>query len=124
VANRIPPPPVYVLRDFKSVCDEMFDELLVARWRGRPGSSDRLAAVDHGESYQVTISTADADPNALELEVSDHSLRLRIPAWSGSVQNTCHFPHPIDSDRVTASWRDGVLQVTLPKKRGRRIAVA
>jgi HSP20 family molecular chaperone IbpA len=112
------------LRDFKNLCDEMFDELLVARWRGRPGSgSDRLVAVDQGESYQVTLPTADADPQTLELEVSDHSLRLSIPSWSGSAQNTCHFPHPIDSERVTANWRDGVLQVTLPKKRGRRIVV-
>ena len=113
-----------MLADFRNVCDEMFDELLVARWRGRPARLIASRAVELGESYQVTISTADADPNALELEVSDHSLRLRIPAWTGALQNTCHFPHPIDSDRVTASWRDGVLQVTLPKKRGRRIAVA
>ena len=102
----------------------MFDELLVARWRGRSGfNNERVVAVDQGESYQVTLPTADADPQNLELEVSDHSLRLRIPGWSGSAQNTCHFPHPIDSERVTASWRDGILQVTLPKKRGRRIVV-
>jgi HSP20 family molecular chaperone IbpA len=102
----------------------MFDELLVARWRGRPDSGgNRVVAVDQGESYQVTIPTADADPQTMELEVSDHSLRLNMPSWSGSAQNTCHFPHPIDSERVTASWRDGVLQVTLPKKRGRRIVV-
>lgn len=102
----------------------MFDELLVARWRGRPGSGGiRLVAVDQGESYQVTIPTTDADPQTMELEVSDHSLRLSMPSWNGSAQNTCHFPHPIDSERVTASWRDGVLQVTLPKKRGRRIVV-
>jgi HSP20 family molecular chaperone IbpA len=102
----------------------MFDELLVARWRGRPSEGGgRVVAADKGESYQVTIFTADADPQTMELEVSDHSLRLRLPSWSGSAQNTCHFPHPIDSERVTASWRDGVLQVTLPKKRGRRIVV-
>jgi HSP20 family molecular chaperone IbpA len=103
----------------------MFDELLIARWRGRLGpGGDRVVAVDHGESYRVTIPTADADPKTLELEVSDHSLRLSMASWSGPAQHTCHFPHPIDSERVTASWRDGTLQVTLPKKRGRRIAVA
>jgi HSP20 family molecular chaperone IbpA len=111
------------LRDFKNLCDEMFDELLVARWRARPGLGSDLVAVDHGESYQLTLPTVDADPQTMELEVSDHSLRLRMPSWSGSAQNTCHFPHPIDSERVTAIWRGGVLQVTLPKKRGRRIVV-
>jgi len=102
----------------------MFEELLVSRWRGRGGSRDRIVAVDQGEFYQVTIPTANADPQTLELEVSDHSLRLRIPGWSGPQLNTCEFSHPIDSERVTASWRDGILQVTLPKKRGRRIVVA
>jgi HSP20 family molecular chaperone IbpA len=98
---------------------------LTARWHGRQGSvGDRVIAVDKGESYQVTIPTADADPKTFELEVSDHSLRLNIRRWSGLVQNTCHFANPIDSERVTATWRDGVLQVTLPKKRGRRIPVA
>ena len=91
--------------------------------RGQGSGSDRLVLVDQGESYQVTLPTADADPQTMDLEVSDHSLRLRTRSWSGLAQNTCHFPHPIDSERVTASWRDGVLQVTLPKKRGRRIVV-
>ena len=102
----------------------MFDDLLIAHWRPRTGlPSARVVAVDLGASYQVNITTAGADPHAMELEVTDYALLVRIPAKSGHTQNSCRFPHPIDCDRVTASWREGVLQVILPKKPRRRITV-
>jgi HSP20 family molecular chaperone IbpA len=115
----------YALPDFKDLCDRMFDDLLVARWRPRGGDQvgERAVAVDLGTSYQVNITTADADPQTMELEVTDYELVVRIPAKSGHAHNSCRFPHPIDCDQVTANWREGVLQVILPKKPKRRIPV-
>jgi HSP20 family molecular chaperone IbpA len=120
VASRtLPQSTAFALRDFASVCDEMFDDLLISRWR----QGERAVAVDLGDTYQVKIATASADPQAMELEVSDYTLDLRIPAVTGASKHTCRFAHPIDSERVTASWREGVLQILLPKRRPRRIAV-
>jgi HSP20 family molecular chaperone IbpA len=125
VARRTPPVlSAYALPDFNNLCDQMFDDLLIARWRPRRGHpGERVVAVDLGTSYQVNITTADADPHAMELEVTDYALLVRSPSKSGHTHNSCRFPHPIDCDRVTASWRDGVLQIVLPKKPRRRITV-
>jgi len=125
VASRIPPVlPAYGLPEFNDLCDQMFDDLLIARWRPRAGQpGERAVAVDLGGSYQVNIATAGADPHAMELEVTDYALLVRVPAKSGHTHSSCRFPHPIDCDQVSASWRDGVLQIILPKKQPRRITV-
>jgi HSP20 family molecular chaperone IbpA len=121
VASRaIQPLELFALGDFARMCDEMFDDLLVSRWR----QGERVVAIDRGDSYQVKIATANADPQAMELEVSDYFLHLRVPAVTGASKHTCRFAHPIDTERVTASWREGVLQIVLPKRRPRKIAVA
>jgi len=97
----------------------MFDDLLISRWQ----QGERTVAADLGDSYQVKIAIANADPKSMELEVSDYAMHLRVPAVTGASKHTCRFAHPIDSDRVTASWRDGLLEILLPKRRPRRIAV-
>jgi HSP20 family molecular chaperone IbpA len=97
----------------------MFDDLLISRWR----QGERAVAVDLGDSYKVKIAAANADPQAMELEVSDYAMHLRVPAVAGASKHTCRFAHPIDSERVTASWREGVLEIVLPKRRPRRITV-
>lgn len=99
----------------------MFEDLLIARWR--PDKGERTVAVDLGDAYQVQIAAANADPKSMELEVSDYALHLRIPAITGASRHACRFAHPIDSERVTASWREGILDILLPKRRPRRIAV-
>lgn len=97
----------------------MFDDLLISRWR----QGERTVAIDLGDTYQVKIDAANADPQSMELEVSDYAMHLRVPAVTGASKHTCRFAHPIDSERVTASWRDGLLEILLPKRRPRRIAV-
>jgi HSP20 family molecular chaperone IbpA len=109
------------LRDFASLCDEMFDELLIERWR--PNQGERAVAVDLGDSYRVKIATANADPHKMELEVTGNTMRLRVPSGNGTSKHTCRFAHPIDPEQVSASWHQGILQIVLPKRRPRRIAV-
>ena len=109
------------MRDFARLCDELFDDLLIQRWRQRDG--ERIVAVDLGESYEVKINAENTDPHAIELEVSDHVLQLRLPRVGGTGRHSCRFSQAIDSERVTANWRDGVLHISLPKRMPRRIPV-
>jgi HSP20 family protein len=39
----------------------------------------------------------------------------RIERWSGSFEGHFQLPIPVQADRVRASYRDGVLEVRLPK---------
>jgi HSP20 family protein len=39
----------------------------------------------------------------------------RIERWSGSFERHIQLPIPVQPDRVRASYRDGVLEIRLPK---------
>jgi HSP20 family protein len=51
--------------------------------------------------------------------VSDHQVKEgnyhRIERWSGSFERHIELPFPAKADRVRASYREGVLEVRLPK---------
>ena len=39
----------------------------------------------------------------------------RLERWSGSFEGHLQLPIPVQADRVRASYRDGVLEIRLPK---------
>lgn len=113
------------LRDFERACDELFDEWL-GRWRSGAAAvaSAGAVAVDRGEEYEVRIEAAVADPQAIYVEVGETSLIVRIPAGAGpAAEHKVTFVQPIDRERATSRWQNGMLTVTLPKQRGRRLKV-
>lgn len=110
--------------DFARAFDELFEDLLISRWRESPRRTlDRALVADHGLQYEVKIPTAGADPNSVGVEVSDRRLIVRIPGPSSVVENVFDFAQPVDCEGVSAKWSSGVLSIVLPKKRGRRITV-
>ena len=114
------------LRDFERACDELFDEWL-GRWHGRAGARPSSGAVvlDRGEAYEVWVEAAVSDPGVIEIELSDATLVVRIPAQDAkpSVERRITFAHPVDREQATARWAEGKLAVVLPKARGRRIKI-
>ncbi len=110
--------------DFERAFDELFDEILVGRWRSaaQRAAGDALI-VDRGAEYEVTIAAMNADPRRIEIEAGDRRLIVRIPGAAGVRESVFDFPAPVDGERVRAAWRAGSLQITLPKRRGRRITV-
>lgn len=105
-------------------CDELFDELL-GRWRGSTGGEAApVGAVDCGDHYEVRIFADVPEPSALEVEVTNLSLRVRVPESAlPRSEHTINFAHPVDRERTTARWVQGVLTVTLPKQSARRVKV-
>jgi HSP20 family molecular chaperone IbpA len=115
------------LRDFERACDELFDEWL-GRWHGRPGTgaaSSGGVVLDRGEAYEVWVEAAVDDPAVIDIEVSDNSLVVRIPAADAkpAVERRITFVHSVDRERSSARWAKGKLTVVLPKARGRRIKI-
>jgi HSP20 family molecular chaperone IbpA len=110
--------------DFKRTFDELFEDLLITRWReNRRHTLDRALMIDRGPHYEAKVPTAGAEPDAVAVEVSDWRLVVRFPGPAGEVENTFDFKHPIECDSVSAKWTSGVLLIVLPKKRGRRIEI-
>lgn len=111
--------------DFGRAFDELFEDLLIARWReNRPrGGVERALVFDRGSHYEVKVPTAVAEADAVAVEVSDWRLIVRYPGAAGEVENTFDFEHAIECERVSAKWEAGMLWVVLPKKRGRRVEI-
>ncbi len=111
-------------RDFARTCDELFDELL-GRWRGSMAAEVApTIAIDYGSHYEVRIPARVADTRAVEVEVTGSILRVRVPEGVlPPVEHSVSFAHPVDRERTTAHWARGVLTITLPKQRGRRVKI-
>jgi HSP20 family molecular chaperone IbpA len=125
VASRIPEgggPPRF--GDFARAVDELFDDLLITRWReNRRQTLERPLVIDHGTHYEVKITTGAVELSAIEVEVSDRHLAVHFPGPAGVVENTFDFASQVESEAVNAKWTSGVLLIILPKKRGRRVTV-
>ena len=101
--------------------------------RFAPGPSGWTPAVDILETADQYIVTAEVPGMSRdELDISVHEGRLtisgerrerilqceqyhRVERGHGSFSRTFHLPVPMDSERITADLRDGVLTVTCPK---------
>jgi HSP20 family molecular chaperone IbpA len=111
------------LDDFQRAFDELFDDLLIGPWRlaqavAQPGNA---LVHDLGDRYEVHVALGDANPNDVEVEVSERTLKVRVPGESGSFsESSFSFPEPVQHDTVTANASAGDLAITLPKSRTTR----
>jgi HSP20 family molecular chaperone IbpA len=112
-------------REFDRTFNEMFEDLLINRWRGRARvrTFGKAAVVEDEERYCVKIASPDVDPEKIEAEVSEWRLVVRTPTAQGREENTIDFSHRIDTERVTARYEGGILEIVVPKARGRKIEV-
>ena len=118
-------PASITLGDFDRAFDELFEDLLISRWHGRPPRrvyQDALL-VDRETSYEVTIAAAGVDSKRTEIEAGERRLRVRLVGRGGVVERIFDFPHRIEPDQVTARLVEATLLVVLPKKPGRKIRV-
>jgi HSP20 family molecular chaperone IbpA len=111
--------------EFDRAFNEVFEDLLIKRWRrpGRVRDSGKALVIEDAEAYRIKITLPDADPQKLEVEVSEWRLVVRSPMAQGRDEKTLDFSHRIDTERVTARFEAGVLEVLAPKAHGRKIEV-
>jgi HSP20 family protein len=101
--------------------------------RYAPGPAGWTPAVDILETtaaYIVTAEVPGMSRRDLDIRVHDGRLTIagerqarttqceqyhRVERGHGSFSRTFHLPVPVDSERVAADLRDGVLTVTCPK---------
>jgi HSP20 family molecular chaperone IbpA len=115
-----------IFGEFERLCDQLFDEHLIARWRTHRRAAqpfENALMLDHGTGYEIRIATAAADARSIEIEVSERRLSVRIPGPAGVAENVFDFASPVDCDAASARLSEGILRIVLPKKPGRRVEI-
>ena len=115
-----------LIADFERAFDEFFDEMLIDRWKGGTGALEfeRTQVVEHRDHYEVRVAAVGIDPEKIQAEISGQRLALRMPdQLGGTLESSVAFSDSIDGEASTAKWSEGTLVITVPKKKGRRIAL-
>lgn len=136
---------VHPLNRLRDEMDRMFGQILgdtLPAASFGPGAFPALNVREDAESFHVEAELPGLKMSNLEILVLGRELTIkgrRTPAavegatyhrqerGSGDFNRTIQLPVPIDSDKVSASLKDGVLAVTLPKSpeaKPRRIDVS
>ncbi len=124
-------------RDIMSAQDEMnrlFTDLL--RPRESRGAEDWIPAVDVSETEDAFVVTADVPgiksedikisvaQNVLTLKGEKKSVREekkeqfhRVERSYGSFERTFSLPSTVESENIRAKYKDGVLEIRLPKSK-------
>ena len=110
------------------------------RQRPRPYAAPRVDVYETKDAYQVVADVPGVSESTLEITVEkdtlkieaavepakrEHRLRLAEPLGGGFLRSFA-LPDGIDRERISATVRNGVLRLTLPKSeamRPRRIVV-
>jgi HSP20 family protein len=115
--------------------NRLFDEATSPRTEGREGASPRMWAplVDITESEDevtVTLDVPGVDRDGIDVQLTGESLVVRgerklerregtrsihLERPQGAFSRSFTIGVPVQPERVTASYRDGVLTITLPK---------
>lgn len=127
--------PVREMAAMQHAIDRVFDET----WRSlnngdNPAISGNWLALDIQENddmYTVVADLPGINPDDIDITLHDHTLtiagevvREELPDGTrsllaertvGKFRRTVNLPNDIDSDRVEASYENGVLHLTLPK---------
>ncbi|MCC5812037.1 MAG: Hsp20/alpha crystallin family protein [Ectothiorhodospiraceae bacterium] len=120
-----------------------FPELsLRDRWAQRQPTIPKVDVVDQDRQLVLRAEVPGIDRDNLEVSVTDNLVTIRGRSHHeeakeegayyrreishGAFERTIPLPSDVDADRAKASFRDGILELTLPKVkevRRRRIAV-
>jgi HSP20 family protein len=87
---------------------------------------------ENGENLVLKVELPGINPDDVEIRVEDNTLYLkgerkfekevkeqnyhRVERSYGTFTRTFSLPNSIDSDKVAANYKDGVLTLTMPKK--------
>lgn len=126
------------LADLREEIDSLFDNFFgrgrageIESWQG---SSSRSPAVDMEETENEVIVKAEMpglDPKDFQISLTENTLTIKgerkeekeekkknyhmVERRYGSFYRSIPLPCPVESDKVEANYKKGILEVTLPK---------
>jgi HSP20 family molecular chaperone IbpA len=112
VPRSLPP----IVADFQRDFDELFDELLIGRWRTPTTESEPAMVLEHEDAYEVRLCTGAFKPSEVEVVVNEKNLTVRAGHADNPWERQLSFTDPVQTERVSAKWANRILIVVLPKQ--------
>ena len=119
--------------DFQIDVDNIFDHVFGDRKSVQPAAewSPRVSVTETGTDYQVVMELPGVDPSNVSIEMNENQLEivgtrdavelaegetsLRDERRHGSFRRKFGFKQTVDNDSISASFKHGLLNVSLPK---------
>lgn len=121
--------------------DNFFDDFLSRRWprlldRNMPALSEisipRVDIIDHDNDIEVQAALPGVKKEDLDVSIHNQTITIRTctheekkeeekgtyfrrEIMHGEYQRTLSLPDNVDGDKANASFKDGILKVTIPK---------
>lgn len=111
-----------------------FSNIKFPEWPGSTGSAGNLPKVDiidHDKEVEVQAALPGVKKENLEVSINENSITIRASTRTeekkegkqyfrkeisrGQFQRTLQLPDNVDSENAKASFKDGILEVTIPK---------
>jgi HSP20 family protein len=106
-------------RQLESVFDQFWNELPV---RTAAGHSPSFQVTTTNDGWRVDVPLPGIDPRNVNLDAAGHTLTIRAEQPASTAAAAVRFeqsftvPQFLDVEKITASCRHGMLQLTLPVK--------
>lgn len=84
------------------------------------GHAPSLAGVDlqdEGDAITVTAETRNAQPGHVHVTLADLVLSIGLGEGKDAYRHDLVLPAPVDEERAVATFRNGVLDIVLPRRR-------
>ncbi len=89
--------------------------------RIQPGATDIVVTPDR---IYVTLELPGASRETLEVTTTNTHLTIHaLTADARVFHREIDLDHPVEPEAITATYRNGVLDVTLPRRRGHKVRV-
>ena len=122
------------LTTLRKEMDRIFDRVFEPRWDELPAISEWAPSLDVSETKDAVLVKAEVpglDPKEIEISLQEQLLTIKGEkkhekeekgehyhrmerAW-GAFARSLRLPVPVDGEKVSATFKNGLLTITLPK---------
>jgi HSP20 family protein len=123
--------PIREMAAMQNAMDRLFDETWRSTRPGYSGSTLALDMTDNGDSYSITADIPGVQADNINVNVHDGvltiSAELQEPQFEedvrvllqerpyGQFARSINLPQPVDTEKIDATYEEGVLTLTIPK---------
>ena len=124
--------PIRELNRFDTFFDDAFGSLLKTDFYNEGRLSPSVDVYEKNDEYVINAEIPGLSKEEIKIDVKDGSLTIsgekkyedknedenyiRVERRSGKFERTFNLPENVNAESVSASYKNGVLQVSLPKK--------